>query len=172
MRSYPCRAALLAVLLQLSAACASRTPPASSVAPDFGPNVLVFDPSMTDIQPRIDAIFGKQEAAQFGADRYAYLFKPGRYDLDVQVGFYTHVAGLGRSPTGVNINGAVRCKARWMRNNNATCNFWRCVENLSVTPTVEGNVNVWAVSQATALRRVHVHGNLHLWDGGWSSGGV
>jgi hypothetical protein len=58
-----------------------------------------------------------------------------------------------------------------MANNNATCNFWRGVENLSVTPTQDQNINVWAVSQATELRRVHVKGDLNLWDGGWSSGG-
>jgi len=33
------------------------------------------------------------------------------------------------------------------------------------------NINIWAVSHATALRRVHVKGDLNLWDGGWSSGG-
>src|SRR4029450_9499357 len=93
--------------------------------PDFGPNVLIFDPSMSEIQARIDAIFKQQEAAQFGPGRYAYLFKPGQYNLDVEVGFYMHVAGLGRSPDDVSITGAVRSKARWLGNNNATCNFWR-----------------------------------------------
>ncbi len=139
----------------------------------LGPNVLVFDPSMDmqAIQKQIDAVFATQERGQFNSNRYALLFKPGKYDLDVQVGFYTQVAGLGLSPDAVDINGAVRATARWMRNNNATCNFWRCVENLSVTPTGKDKVNVWAVSQATALRRVHVKGDVNLWDGGWSSGG-
>ena len=143
----------------------------ASAAPDFGPNVLIFDASMTDIQSRIDAIFSRQERAQFGSNRFAYLFKPGKYDLDVQVGFYSQVLGLGKSPDDVAITGAVRCKARWMANHNATCNFWRCVENLAVTPTLDEKINIWAVSQATALRRVHVRGDLNLWDGGWSSGG-
>jgi hypothetical protein len=142
-------------------------------APDFGPNVLIFDASMPmpEIQARLNATFATQEAGQFNSNRYAVLFKPGKYELDVQVGFYTQVLGLGRSPDDVAIFGALRSKARWMRNNNATCNFWRAAENLCVTPTVEGDVNVWAVSQATALRRVHIKGNLNLWDGGWSSGG-
>jgi hypothetical protein len=140
-------------------------------APDFGPNVLIFDPSMTSIQEQIDAAFKKQERNQFGPERYALLFKPGTYNLDVQVGFYTHVLGLGASPDGVNITGAVRSKANWMANHNATCNFWRSVENLSVTPTQDNKVNVWAVSQGTAMRRTHIKGDLNLWDGGWSSGG-
>src|SRR5580658_9692980 len=138
--------------------------------PDFVPNVLIFDPSMTTIQQQIDAVFAKQESSQFGSGRFAYLFKPGEYKLDVQVGFYMQVAGLGRSPDAVSITGAVRSKATWM-NGNATCDFWRCAENLSVTPTLDDNVNVWAVSQATALRRIHVKGNLNLSDHGWSSGG-
>jgi hypothetical protein len=139
-------------------------------APDFGPNVLIFDPTMTTIQSRINDIFKRQERSEFGSGRYAYLFKPGAYNLDVQIGFYMEVLGLGRSPDAVSITGAVRSKAAWMKGN-ATCNFWRCVENLSVTPTRDANVNVWAVSQGTALRRTHIKGNLNLWDHGWSSGG-
>lgn len=141
--------------------------------PDFGPNVRIFDSSMTmpAIQKEIDAIFAEQEAGHFNSNRYALLFKPGNYELDVQVGFYTQVAGLGRLPDDVAITGAVRSTARWTRNRIALVNFWRSVENLCVTPTIDGSVNIWAVSQATAMRRVHVKGNLHLWDGGWSSGG-
>ena len=144
-------------------------------APDFGPNVLIFDPtmSMTDIQNQLNGIYGQQDAAQFGSGRYAYFFKPGHYALDVQVGFYTQVLGLGQSPDDVVITGAVRAKADWLGNNNATCNFWRAAENLAVVPTqaIDNAVDRWAVSQGTALRRFHVQGDLALDDGGWSSGG-
>ena len=149
--------------------------PASGAAPDFGPNVVVFDPSMaaSDVQSRLDSIYGQQDAAQFGTGRYAVLFQPGDYAVDVKVGFYTQVLGLGRSPDDVAITGAVRSKADWLGNQNATCNFWRGAENLSVTPAngIDGDVDVWAVSQGTHLRRVHVKGDVHLDDGGWSSGG-
>jgi hypothetical protein len=143
--------------------------------PDFGSNVLVFDPSMasSDIQGQLDAVDGKQDAAQFGPGRYAYFFKPGHYDLDVRIGFYVQALGLGRSPDDVVINGAVRAKADWLGGNNATCNFWRGVENLAVVPAngIDGNVAIWAVSQGTHLRRLHVKGDMNLDDGGWSSGG-
>ena len=142
----------------------------SSSVPDFGPNVLIFDPSMTNIQSRLDAVSSRQERSQFGTNRYAYLFKPGNYHLDVRVGFYMQILGLGKSPDAVAITGAVRSKAPW-RGGNATVNFWRAVENLSVTPTLDQHTNIWAVSQGTALRRVHVKGNLAFSDGGWSSGG-
>ncbi|HEY2735933.1 MAG TPA: collagen-like protein [Polyangiales bacterium] len=145
---------------------------------DFGPNVLIFDAGMNDasIQSRIDAVFKKQETNQFGSDRYAYFFKPGKYNLDVQLGFYMEVLGLGAAPDDVSITGAVRSMAKWDQGN-ATQNFWRLAANLAVTPTAAINKSdVWAVSQATALRRFHVTAGINLFDpeGGpneWASGG-
>jgi len=141
---------------------------AGAAEPDFGTNVLVFAPSQPGMQERISAVFQQQERAQFGTGRYAILFKPGVYDLDVPVGFYTQVAGLGRLPDDVTISGHVWTDAAWMRHN-ATCNFWRSVENLAVAPP--DGVNIWAVSQAAPLRRMHIKGGLQLSSGGWSSGG-
>ncbi len=141
--------------------------------PDFGPNVLIFDPSMTDIQPRIDAIFA-QQADQFGVTRHAYFFKPGRYNLDVQLAFYMQVVGLGQSPDDVTITGAVRSKDRIRADGgtgSALGNFWRGIENLAVVPQQDGGAAVWAVSQGAFARRVHVLGPLHLSDVGFSSGG-
>ena len=43
---------------------------------------------MAAIQNRIDTIDAAQETNQFGTARYAYLFKPGHYDLDVRLGYY------------------------------------------------------------------------------------
>ena len=148
----------------------------SGTAPDFGPNVLIFDPStsMSTIQSQLDSVYSMMDADQFDDLGYAYLFKPGQYSLDVQVGFYTHVIGLGMSPDDVTITGAVRAKADWLGSNNATCNFWRTAENLAVVPTqaIDNGVNVWATAQGTALRRVHVQGSIALDDnGGWASGG-
>ncbi|MEU8849395.1 RICIN domain-containing protein [Streptomyces sp. NPDC048564] len=138
---------------------------------DLGPNVAVFDPSMpsSTIQSRLDSIFRQQETNQFGSQRYAVMFKPGTYSNDVNVGFYTQVLGLGQSPDSVTINGAVHVEADWFPPQNATQNFWRGAENLSVNPT--GGTDRWAVSQASGYRRMHVRGNLELSDGGWSSGG-
>ncbi len=148
------------------------TPVVLGPPPDFGDNVLIFDPtmSMDDIQAKLNDVFGQQEENQFGGERVAIFFKPGDYSLDVQIGFYMQALGLGKSPDDVHITGAVRSKATWF-DGNATQNFWRAVENLSVTPTQDGGKDVWAISQATALRRVHVRGPLALSDNGWSSGG-
>lgn len=138
--------------------------------PDFGPNVLLIDPSMPhdQVQQRIDAIFREQETSQFGDGRYAILFKPGRYSFDINVGFYTQVAGLGRRPGDVRIAGHVHAEADW-NHGMALVNFWRGVENLAISPP--DRVDRWAVSQAAPYRRVDLDGDLLLDDGGWSSGG-
>ncbi|MEU1404845.1 RICIN domain-containing protein [Streptomyces sp. NPDC005728] len=143
----------------------------STSDPDLGPDVVVFDPSMSPstIRSRLNSIFQQQETNQFGSQRYAVLFKPGSYSADVNVGFYTQVAGLGLTPDAVTVNGAVHAEADWFQGN-ATQNFWRGAENLSVNPT--GGSDRWAVSQAAAYRRMHLRGNLALDDGGWSSGGL
>ncbi|WP_392959442.1 RICIN domain-containing protein [Streptomyces sp. LN245] len=138
--------------------------------PDLGPNVTVFDPSTpaATIQSSLDSAFSQQETNQFGTARKAFLFKPGTYSANANVGFYTQVAGLGLSPDDVDIRGSVHAEADWFQGN-ATQNFWRSAENLSVTPP--SGTDRWAVSQAAPYRRMHLRGNLALDDGGWSSGG-
>ena len=54
---------LLAVGLLVS--CGVSSVRAANDGPDFGPHVLIFDPAMTNIQARIDAIFSQQERSQF-----------------------------------------------------------------------------------------------------------
>lgn len=139
---------------------------------DLGPNVAIFDPSMPAalIQARLDEIFAVQEANQFGWERYAFLFKPGEYQVNANIGFNTQICGLGFSPEDVTIHGWVASEADWF-DDNATHNFWRTAENLKIVPP-DGN-NRWAVSQAASFRRMCVHGSLQLdpRNHGWSSGG-
>ncbi|MFE5867704.1 coagulation factor 5/8 type domain-containing protein [Streptomyces roseifaciens] len=155
---------------QSPAAPAAPAAPRAPGAPDLGPGVHVFDPAMPRerIQRTLDEVFRRQERAQFGPGREALLFKPGTYDVDVNVGFYTQVAGLGLRPDDVTVRGAVHAEADWFKGN-ATQNFWRAAENLSVTPA--SGADRWAVSQAAPYRRMHLRGDLRLDDGGWSSGG-
>ncbi len=161
----------------------TNTVTSSAANPNFGPNVFVFDPSMpmTTIQNELDSIFGQQENNQFGTARYACLFKPGVYsNLDVNLGYYTHVIGLGQLPDNVSITGNVHAVGV-LDNDNATVNFWRACENLEVipadtasSPLEAASTMTWAVSQGTWLRRLHVAGSLNLADlidGAYSSGG-
>jgi hypothetical protein len=151
--------------------CIAAQPP----KPDFGPNVAIFNPSMpaADIQSQIDADYAVQQHNEFGTQRNAFLFLPGEYKLDIPIGFYTEVVGLGATPDGVHITGNVHADASLPRDN-ATCTFWRAAEGFSVTPTggkTDGTMQ-WAVSQAAPFRRMHIRGGMVLnQNHGWASGG-
>ena len=158
------------MLLGALATSAQLSAQSSKIEPDFGPNVLFFEPSMPSsaIQQQIGKVYAGQEHSEFGTERYALLFLPGEYHVDVPVGFYTEVIGLGPTPDAVHIVGNVHADAS-LPHNNATCTFWRAAEGFSVTPT-RGTMQ-WAVSQAVPFRRMHVRGNLVLHQNGWASGG-
>ncbi|WP_375287638.1 adenylyl cyclase [Sphingomonas sp.] len=141
---------------------------AGAPKPDLGPNVLILDPGAPDAQSRLDAIFRAQERAHFTDARHAVLLMPGRHRLDINVGFFTQVAGLGLRPGDATVEGHVHAEADW-RDGMALVNFWRAVENLGVRPP--DGADRWAVSQAAPYRRVDLAGDLALDDGGWSSGG-
>ena len=174
---------LAAVLLTAVAQATHAAPLPTSDTPDFGPNVHVFAPDTpkATVQQALDAAFDKQllsPDAEFGPQRHAFLFKPGRYDVTAKLGFYTSVQGLGRQPDDVRITGNVVADSGWNLHDrgNALINFWRSVENLAVAPA--GGTTTWAVSQAAPMRRVHILGDLRVSpsnDGkpgeGYSSGG-
>ena len=144
---------------------------ARNTKPEFGPNVLIIDPSMPshEIQKKIDAVYATQQHNEFGQQRNALLFLPGDYSVDVPVGFYTEVMGLGASPDATRIAGNMHADAN-LEHNNATTTFWRAAEGLSIKPA--GGTMQWAVSQAVSLRRLHVRGELVLHQNhGWASGG-
>ena len=110
----------------------------------FGPHVLVFDPSMptSEIQAAADAISAAQVDDEMGTNRWSLLFRPGTYGTDseplqIKVGYYTEVAGLGAEPGDVVINGKVevynRCLADGGTSNCiALNNFWRTLSNLTI----------------------------------------
>ncbi|MFC4118899.1 adenylyl cyclase [Nonomuraea zeae] len=172
---------LATAVMTAGPAAGAASPP--SGAPDLGPNVTVFDPGMPvgDIQATLDAAHAAQVDDEMGATRHAYLFKPGTYGtaeqpLQIKVGYYTEIAGLGASPTDVVINGKVevynRCLADGGTGNClALVNFWRTLSNLSININAAGqdgcrsSANFWAVSQAVSLRRLDIRGgNLSLMD--------
>jgi hypothetical protein len=156
---------------------------AATQASSLGPNVIVFDPSMPvgQIQATVDAIHAQQVDAEMGTNRYALLFKPGVYGsavqpLQMKVGYYTEIAGLGDSPTDVTINGKIEVYNRCLEGGGtsncvALVNFWRTLSNLTLNINSLGqdgcraSANFWAVSQAVSMRRLNITGaNLSLMD--------
>ena len=179
-RSVTVLALTLLLLATAGTGAGAAAPPPTH---GLGPNVTVFDPSMpvSEIQATADAIHAKQVDAEMGTDRYALLFKPGVYGsaaepLQIKVGYYTEVAGLGASPADVTINGKIevynRCLADGGTSNClALVNFWRSLSNLTLNVNAAGqdgcrsSANFWAVSQAASMRRLAVTGGqLSLMD--------
>ncbi len=170
--------AVLVVVLMISPT--SFTAASAAGLPDFGPNVIIFNPSMSQsaIQAQVNAIAAEQVNNEMGTQRYALLFMPGTYGsatspLIFQVGYYTEVAGLGASPTDVVINGHVDVYNRCLEPTNciALVNFWRSLSNLTINVNGLGldgcraSGDFWAVSQAAPMRRVQITGgNLTLMD--------
>ena len=74
------RVAMLFALMGVAGAVVPAVASASG-GPPFGPNVIVFNPSMpqSQIQSMLDAISAQQVPNQFGTQRYAILFEPGTY---------------------------------------------------------------------------------------------
>ncbi len=176
--------AVALVLATVASAAGGSTASAAPPVPDLGTNVLVFDPSMPaeQIQSRFDALHAQQVNDEMGTNRYALLFKPGVYGsatqpLQLKVGYYTEVAGLGASPTDVTINGKIEVYNRCLdgggtSNCHALVNFWRTLSNLSLNiinaagqDGCRASANFWAVSQAASMRRLNIAGaNLSLMD--------
>src|SRR5712691_4586660 len=169
--AFACAAATSGVA---TAQVSSSAPPRQ---PNFGSGVYIFNPGMplSQIQATVDAVANQQISNQFGTQRYALLFEPGTYGsstnpLNFQVGYYTTVAGLGRSPNDVVINGSIYVRNQCFGTNNCTAlvNFWRSLSNLTINVTTPNfgcySGEFWAVSQAAPMRRVHINGLATLMD--------
>lgn len=153
----------------------------------FGKNMYIFSPY--DDTKKIDevvlAIFNKQNDrnndAQFNENRFGLYFKPGDYTKTktMPVGFYTQVSGLGQTPYDVQLNNME--VPAYLDNYNATCNFWRSAENLSIMATGDNTSYYggwrpeqfnWSVAQAAPLRRIYSQRPVSYdWNYGWASGG-
>lgn len=129
----------------------------------------------------------------FVDQRTAILFEPGVYECDLQVAYYTQVAGLGTTADAVQFTSSgdsakkgPYCPAydkdkvtgplynsdgsEYYLFGSSLDTFWRSAENF--TSNVPNGM-LWAVSQAAPLRRVHANGGLLLNDkGAYASGGV
>src|ERR1035437_4962932 len=146
-------------------------------SPNFGPNMHIFDTTMSaaTIQAQLTNDFNllvSTQTAQFSENRVAEVFKPGTYAVTANVGFYESVAGAGLNPSDVVINGDVTVDAFNASDaGNATQNFWRSAENLTINPS--SGTDRWAVAQAAPFRRIQVNGSLNVYPAsyGYSSGG-
>ena len=133
-------------------------------APDFGPNVLIFDPSMSmsSIQSQLDAVYAQMDADQFDnlglrvplQARAIQPRRPGRV-------LHARASGSGCRRTTWSSRAPCGRRPTGSGSNNATCNFWRTAREPRRRPDRRPSTtgtDVWATSQGTALRRIHVKG--------------
>lgn len=122
-------------------------------------NTLVVgeNDDMAKVQADIDEIHDTDlEHGQFSATRFATMFMPGEYpDIDMKLGYYSAAYGLGGLPTDT-VVGSVYVSPFVLSGGNATCTFWRSIENFATGDTR------FAVSQATSIRRMQFDGDLKL----------
>jgi len=139
----------------------------------FGERVLVFrdDMDREEMQRVLVEVHEKQRGQEFTDERYALLFQPGTYELDITVDFYVQALGLGKTPKETVVHGAVQ-SIHVKDDNKVTTEFWRGAENFEVHPDTTERWMYWAVSQAAPMRRMHIVGNVNFDKHGWASGGV
>ncbi|MDR2232382.1 MAG: glycoside hydrolase family 16 [Tannerella sp.] len=155
----------------------------------FGDNMYFYDRKYEDVETaksEINAHFGTtgqgRDNGEWTVKRQAYYFKPGNYDPggtgsassptanSIELGFYSHIGGLGKSPGAVRL-GSVFTRPHLSGGANATCTFWRSMENVTVQRDF-----AWTVSQSTSARRMLIEStSKYISDVGtnnfWGSGG-
>jgi len=137
--------------------------------PPKWPSSVIVNPTQKEIDHYYSMLGGNKDCCgvpdyhgHFSTERVAFLFENGYHNVDVKVGYYTSVLGLG----------GAEIKSLITHNDasdvaGALCNFWRSVERIKISTST-----LYAVSQASPMRSVEINGDLSLSEnGGYSSGG-
>lgn len=138
-------------------------------------SVFVFSAGDEGIDGKIAAAYAlngghtPSNHGQFSDQRFAFLFKPGTYNVDCPVGYYTQILGLGTAPSDVTFTSTrgVYSEEQDYSIGGALSTFWRSAENFKTVATqdwIVGKGMMWAVSQASPLRRVEVDNDLLLFE--------
>ncbi len=159
----------------------------------FGDNIYFYDRKHEEASSAKDEInlhfasIGKGGTnGEWTTKRQAYYFKPNinnqTYDEggygsassaeanSIELGFYSHIGGLGKLPSDVKL-GSIFTRPHLSGGANATCTFWRSMENVTVMRDF-----AWTVSQSTSARRMLIEStSKYISDIGdtnfWGSGG-
>ncbi|MFD2939692.1 hypothetical protein [Flavobacterium notoginsengisoli] len=158
----------------------------------FGDNVYFYDrkyekaeTARNEINSQFSTIGLGGANGEWTTKRQAYYFKPNvngqTYDSggsgsassaeanSIELGFYSHIGGLGKVPSDVKL-GSIFTRPHLSGGANATCTFWRSMENVTVMRDF-----AWTVSQSTSARRMLLEstskyisdvGNTNFWGSG------
>jgi hypothetical protein len=171
MRALPSVASQTALCLMLGALLCFGSSALAQNSTIFGPNVYVFNTgySASSINSTLSNL---ASYGQFDTRRVEVLFEPGTYTgIESEVGFYETIAGLGQTPSAVNLNQSY-LESNELLNGNDTQTFWRSIENMEMTTPGSGTLQ-WGVSQGDSLRRMLINNSVELTDSGcnYASGG-
>jgi hypothetical protein len=103
-------------------------------------SVKIFSPGDADVQSTLDAIHAEMGGTsppnngQFSSSRYALLFHAGQHNVNVDLGYYVSVHGLGDNPTDTTLGNLMVLNGGDDFHNGALSNFWRSAENVHVVP--------------------------------------
>lgn len=142
--------------------------------PNWGAQVQVFSPGddPTVIQAAIDDSWHKnggqvatgEPTSRYSPYRFAFMFKPGTYEVDAPMGYYVHVLGIGAIPDEVVFEKStgphVPCNNQ-LPQPGQLVTFWRMAERFKRVGDLD-----WFVSQAAPLRDLHITGDLNLHKAG------
>lgn len=159
----------------------------------FGSNMFFYDrkyekaeTAQNEINSKFDSIGLGGANGEWTTKRQAYYFKANvdgqTYDSgglgsassaeanSIKLGFYSHIGGLGKVPLDVKL-GSVFTRPHLSGGANATCTFWRSIENVVIMRDF-----AWTVSQSTSARRLLIEStSKYISDIGeknfWGSGG-
>jgi hypothetical protein len=159
----------------------------------FGENMYFYDRKYEKAETarnEINSHFGTiglgRSNGEWTTKRQAYYFKTNvdgqSYDSggsgsassaaanSIELGFYAHIGGLGKVPSAVKL-GSIFTRPHLSGGANATCTFWRSMENVTVMRDF-----AWTVSQSTSARRMLIEStSKYISDIGtsnfWGSGG-
>jgi hypothetical protein len=158
----------------------------------FGDNMYFYDrkyekaeTARKEINSQFESIGLGGANGEWTTKRQAYYFKANvkgqTYDSggsgsasgaeanSIELGFYSHIGGLGKVPSDVKL-GSIFTRPHLSGGANATCTFWRSVENVEVMRDF-----AWTVSQSTSARRLLIDstskyisdvGNTNFWGSG------
>lgn len=150
-------------------------------------NVIIVSPSddVNKTQQLLDNIYTKMGGiiphawnGQFSNNRFAIMFMPGTYNLNIKIGYYTSIIGLGQTPEDVIIYGNVSVPdGSPDKTQGGLSNFWRSCENITINTSGSKSIEL-SISQASPLRKLNIIGDLFLFtiplgggDASFTSGG-
>ena len=128
--------------------------------------VKILDPTdpQNNNQQTVDAIYsengGNGAHGQWSDSRYAIMLLGGEHKINIKVGYYTQILGLGETPQDVTLD-TFSSPSDSNFALGALCNFWRAAENFQTNNKV-----TWAVSQAAPIRRMIINNDIDLFQNG------